>query len=206
MKKYSHWVLRYNEKSSPIESGYVLNAIKHLIKCTSVRRHFCGNPEKWVLVREPDSDVLSRPVFKIFTATHQFRGIIYPLVLGEEADTSVLEQYVDAIDTSLNDEILAHIQSAVTRCNKLGNTGTNEEQAANTSKKEETENKKLKPRKKDSNPKNEKIEIVGPTAQNLQTTVISLIGDYQSMLPLVTQVATVIRGSPVQMTVVNSIS
>lgn len=200
MKRYSHWVLRFNERSSKIASEHVLNAIKHLIKCTSVRRHFCGNPEKWVLVREPDSDVLSRPVFKIFTAQKQFRGIIYPLVLGEEADTSVLEQYIDAIDTSLNDEILAHIQSAVARCNKNGN---NDQPATQP---ENPENKKLKPRKKDTNQKNEKIEIVAQQAQNSQTTVISLIGDYHSMLPLVTQVATVIRGSPVQMTVVNSIS
>jgi len=173
-----------------------------------VRRHFCSNPEKWVLVREPDSDVLSRPVFKIFTAEKQFRGIIYPLVFGEEADTSVLEQYIDAIDTSLNDEILAHIQSAVARCDKIGQKiGQHATKPSSPTKPEKPENKKTKPRKKDTdNQKNEKIEIVQQTAQNSQTTVISLIGDYQSMLPLVTQVATVIRGSPVQMTVMNSIS
>lgn len=189
MKRYSRWVYRLHGKSSNVDDDSLLHAIRHLIKCTSVRRHFCNNAAKWVLVRENLEDVLARPVFKVFTSEQVFKGVIYPLVVGEESDTSVLEQYIDEVDCTVTDEIASHIESAVARRDKQSAEEVREAPIVKT--------KKTKP----------KVDVVEKTKVNVdnrQTTVISLIGEYDSMLPLVTQVANVIRGSTVQMTVVNS--
>lgn len=192
MKRYCEWVYRLHGKSSVIADEHVMVSIRHLIKCTSVRRHFCNNNSKWILVRENDSDVLSRPVFKVFTEDQQFKGVIYPLVVGEESDTNVLEQYIDAIDSSLTAEIASHIESAVVRRDKqsIESPQENKEQI-----KEPSMSKKVK-----------QTKPVAVVDDNRQTTVISLIGEYGSMLPLVSQVASVIRGSTIQMTVVNSMA
>lgn len=218
MKRYSDWYHRSGGTSAAVNDERVMHAIRHLIKCTSVKRHYCTNSEKWVLVREGDSDVLSRPVFKVYTEDKQCHGVIYPLVLGEEADTSVLEQYLDGIDLTVNAEIDAHIESAALRRETKGEDSVIEstDSVARPARQKSKKGRSSKSQKsrKIRTKQNGQIAVesdghacssqTAPPQHNKQTTVISLIGDSQRMLSLVGQVTAVIQGTPVQMTVVNS--
>lgn len=218
MKRYSDWYHRSGGTSAAVTDERVMHAIRHLIKCTSVKRHYCTNSDKWVLVREGDSDVLSRPVFKVYTEDKKCHGVIYPLVLGEEADTSVLEQYLDGIDLTINAEIDAHIESAALRRENKGEDSVIEssDSIARPGKQKSKKGRSSKSQKsRKIRTKQIAVETDGHASSsqtattqhsNKQTTVISLIGESQRMLSLVGQVTAVIKGTPVQMTVVNSMN
>ena len=89
MRKYSSWFLRSNAATTRIEDTNMLAAIRHMIKCTSVRRHACGNADKWVMVRESGADIIGRPLFTVSTPDSVI-GVAFPTTKEDDDDLAHL--------------------------------------------------------------------------------------------------------------------
>ena len=188
MRKYSSWFLRANADTTRIEDIKTLAAIRHMIKCTSVRRHACGNADKWVMVRESGADIIGRPLFTVSTPESVI-GVAFPTTKEDDEDLSTVELFIDCLE---HPNIHAHASTALrheterlasTKCRTNGQTNG--------------KRRCLKNGQPNGQPN-------GTNAAG-GTMVISVIGSYSHMQGLVERINHAIRGHPVQMSVLNSV-
>ena len=114
MKKYTAWFLRIKCESREVQDDAILKAIRHMIKCTTVRKTVCANREKSVLVREADADIIGRPLFTI-TNNQGMLGIIFPGTKSDAGDYSIVEQFIDSFEHS---DVQNHIKMARNKTKK----------------------------------------------------------------------------------------
>ena len=188
MRKYSSWFLRANAATTRIEDIKTLAAIRHMIKCTSVRRHACGNADKWVMVRESGADIIGRPLFTVSTPESVI-GVAFPTTKEDDEDLSTVELFIDCLE---HPNIHAHASTALrheterlasTKCRTNGQTNGQ------------------------TNGKRRCLKNGQPNGADATggTMVISVIGSYSHMRGLVERINHAICGHSVQMSVLNSV-
>ena len=114
MKKYTAWYLRIKNESREVQDDAILKAIRHMIKCTTVRKTVCANRDKSVLVREADADIIGRPLFTL-TNNQGVLGIIFPGTKADTGDYSIVEQFIDSFEHS---DVQSHIKMARNKAKK----------------------------------------------------------------------------------------
>ena len=102
MKRYKKWILRHKSINSDVVDDNIFKGVGHMIKCTSVRRHACG---QWVVVRSEDAGTFDRPVFALVNGTtKEFEGMLFPVMYSEN-DSTMMENIIDSmrdVDTALH--------------------------------------------------------------------------------------------------------
>lgn len=110
MRKYGVWYLRSERCNKEITDEKDLASIRHMIKCTSVRRHACANGHGWVLIREAEADIIGRPLFTVTTADRVL-GVVFPAVKDDNMDYNIVEQFIDSMQHS--DSLVSHTRTAL---------------------------------------------------------------------------------------------
>ena len=191
MRKYSSWFLRSNAATTRIEDTNMLAAIRHMIKCTSVRRHACGNADKWVMVRESGADIIGRPLFTVSTPDSVI-GVAFPTTKEDDDDLSTVELFIDCLE---HPNIHTHASTALRHETERLASAKSPTHVAKT---DTSKGRRKRPKDTQANGQTNGSSAGG-------TMVISVIGSYIHMQGLVQSINHAIRGHPVQMSVLNSV-
>lgn len=177
MKKYAAWILRTDCSNREIVNGEILKSIRHMIKCTSVRRCMCNNSEQNVIVRETDADIIGRPLFTVMNDKGVV-GMAFPTTKADGGDYSIVEQFIDSFQHT---NVMTHVATAKRRA---------------------TPEHKVR---KQVSPPGRVEEKMEERADDDGTMVISLVGNFTVMQSLISSVSALARGHHVQMSVINAV-
>jgi hypothetical protein len=198
MKKYAAWMLRASGVSMEICDSDVLQSIRHMIKCTSVRRCVCKNVQQYVIVREAEADIIGRPVFTVMNDKGVV-GIAFPATKADCGDYSIIEQFVDSFKHT---NVMPHVATAKRR-------------AALHDMKQRSKHKPSPAKHRPGIARDKEVAehpitqvpkpSIGAKGDEDGTMVISLVGNFSVMQGLIGSVSALARGHPVQMSVINAV-